>query len=316
MADDKRLPLIVICGPTAAGKTDIALRLGEKLPLEVISADSRQVYRRLDIGTAKPTVAELARLPHHLIDLIEPEQSFTAAAFSRLGRQAAASIAGHGKIPVVVGGTGLYIRTLTEGLVEAPAGDEDLRRELLRVEAAEGEGTLYRRLQAADPEIAARLSPRDRVRIVRALEVQAITGRRFSDLQREHAFADQPFRILKIGATLERSELYRRIDQRTETMLAAGLVEEVRELLDCGIAPACKGLQTIGYREVVNHLGGGISLAEAVALIQRDTRRYAKRQLTWFRNDREIIWVDSLREFGRIQQLIENFMQNKRSGHG
>lgn len=311
-----RSPLVVICGPTAAGKTDLALRLAEKISLEVISADSRQLYRRLDIGTAKPTTEERLRLPHHLLDLIEPEESFTAAEFSVRGRQAAAEIAAGGKLPLVVGGTGLYIRTLTEGLVPAPAGDRMLREELLNIEAAEGEGALYRRLQAIDPLLAARLAPRDRTRIVRALEVAALTGCRLSDLQSKHAFADRPFRTLKIAIDIERQELYRRIDRRAETMVVTGLVEEVRNLLAQGVSPHCKGMQTIGYREMVRHLQGELSLPDAVELIQRETRRYAKRQLTWLRNDKEMIWVDSLREFGRIQQLIEFFMQNHRSGHG
>lgn len=311
-----RPPLVVICGPTAAGKTDLALRLAEKIPLEVISADSRQLYRRLDIGTAKPTTEERLRLPHHLLDLVEPEESFTAAEFSVRGRQAAAEIANRGRLPLVVGGTGLYIRTLTEGLVPAPAGDPVLREELLKIEAEEGAGTLYRRLQEIDPPLASRLSPRDQIRIVRALEVEALTGYRLSDLQRKHAFADRPFRTLKIAIDIERQELYRRIDRRAEAMVATGLVEEVGSLLAQGISPGCKGLQTIGYREIVRHLQGELSLADAVELIQLETRRYAKRQLTWLRNDKEMIWVDSLREFGKILQLIEYFMQNQRSGHG
>ncbi len=309
-------PLIVICGPTAAGKTALALQLAEHLPIEVISADSRQVYRGLDIGTAKPTLDELARVPHHLIDVVEPDEPFTAADFARRGRQAAVEIGGRGRLPVVVGGTGLYIRTLTEGLVAAPAGSARLRRELLELETSEGEGTLYRRLQLADPALAARLSPRDQVRIVRALEVQALTGRRFSEMQTAHAFADRPFRTLKIALAPARQELFARIDRRTESMLAAGLVNEVQGLLARGFSPSCKALQTIGYREVIRHLQGELPLPTAIALIQRDSRRYAKRQLTWFRKDIEIIWVDSSPEFGRILQLIEYFMQSQRSGHG
>lgn len=311
-----RLPLIVVCGPTASGKTALALELARRFETEIVSADSRQVYRGMDIGTAKATGEERSLVPHHLIDVVNPDQDFTTADFVRLARQAIAGIHDRGRLPMLVGGTGLYIRALTEGLLAAPGADQGLRRQLLAEESTEGEGTLHRRLQQVDPALAERLTPRDRVRIVRALEVFLLSGRPFSDLQGEHAFGEQSYELFKVGLSPDRDELNSIIDRRVEAMMAAGLLDEVRGLLAKGYDPALKAMQTIGYRECLRHLQGELSLAEAVTLIQRDTRRYAKRQVTWFRKDKTINWVDSLRESVKIQTLIEDFMQRKRSGHG
>ncbi len=316
LQDTRGIPLIVLCGPTASGKTALALELCERLGAEIVSADSRQVYRQMDIGTAKATVDERARVPHYLIDVVDPHEKFTTADFARLGREAISRIDGKARRPMVVGGTGLYIRTLTEGLLPAPGEEPQLRERLAQLEAQGGEGTLHRQLQETDPELAARLHPRDRVRIVRALEVFFLTGRTLSALQAEHAFRERPFRLLKIGLAPDREDLYRRIDRRVEAMFAAGLVEEVEGLLDRGISPGEKALQTIGYRECILYLQGQWSLAEAAERIQRDTRRYAKRQLTWFRKDKSINWFDSWKESAKIQALIEDFYASIRSGHG
>jgi len=308
-------PLVVICGPTAAGKTALSLELAERVGGEIVSADSRQVYRGMDIGTAKATAAERARVPHHLLDVAEVDEDFSVADFTGQGRQSIREIAARKRRPLVVGGTGLYIRALTEGLLDAPSGDPLLRQEIIARGEAEGEGALYRELQRIDPPLAARLSPGDQVRIVRGLEVFHLSGERLSDLQAGHAFAEAPYPLLVIGVTLERGDLYRRIDRRVEDMVSAGLVEEVRSLLDRGFSPRLKALRTIGYQEIIRHLAGEISLEEAVSLIQRDSRRYAKRQLTWFRRDKKIIWVDSLRESAKIPKLTELFYAAKRSGH-
>jgi tRNA dimethylallyltransferase len=301
------LPLVVLCGPTAAGKTALALDLAGRLPFEAISADSRQVFRGMDIGTAKPTLSERQRLPHHLLDVADPGESFSAADFVRLARPVVAALAAAGKRPLLVGGTGLYIRALTEGLLDAPAADPFLREALRKVEAEEGEGTLHRRLCDRDPEAAARIHPRNLVRIIRALEVLELSGQRISEMQRAHAFGERPFRLLKIGVMPAREELMRRIDLRAERMLAEGLLEEVRGLLAQGYGAQSKAMRTIGYREMAQHLGGELSLDEALARIKTETRRYAKRQLTWFRADPSIIWVDSSEESARILASIERF---------
>ncbi len=310
------IPLVIIAGPTASGKTALAVRLAARLNVEVISADSRQVYRGMDIGTAKPSAHELSKVKHHLIDVVEPDELFTAADFARTGRMLAEQIHRRGALPLVVGGTGLYIRILTEGLVQAPPADPGLRRSLLETETALGEGTLHLRLKEVDPVLAERLAPRDLVRIVRGLEVWTLTGERLSELQHEHAFGERPFRTLWFGIAPQRDELYRRIDRRVEGMVADGLLDETRSLLSRGFPPDCKGLRTIGYQEAIRHLQGEIDMTEMVELIQRNTRRYAKRQITWFTKVKEMFWLDSLEESDKIHPLIENFMRDQRSGHG
>lgn len=301
------LPLVVICGPTASGKTALALNLAEKFPVEIISADSRQVYRGMDIGTAKATGQERAAVPHHLVDVVDPDEEFTAGRFVTLSRAALRSITLRGHRPLLVGGTGLYIKTFTEGLLEAPAADESLRTRLTDLEDQQGTGTLHARLQQVDPVMAERLSPRDQVRLVRALEVFELTGRRLSELQARHGFSDNPFRLLKIGVTADRDALYRRIDERVHRMVEMGLVDEVESLLAKGYSPLLKSMQTIGYREIIHFLQGEISLDEAIARIQQQSRRYAKRQMTWFRRDSTIIWVDSSKESDKIHELMECF---------
>ncbi|MDY0268169.1 MAG: tRNA (adenosine(37)-N6)-dimethylallyltransferase MiaA [Trichloromonas sp.] len=309
-------PLLVICGPTASGKTALAVELARYYPIEVVSADSRQVYRGMDIGTAKATAEERHRVPHHLLDLVEADEEFSVADFIRLAHPAIAAIHRRGKVPVLLGGTGLYLRGVTEGLVAAPAGNPALRAELLERERREGGGTLYRLLRELDPPLAGRIQPGDLTRTVRALEVFRLSGRRLSDFQREHAFAERPYVTLKIALAPPREELYRRIDRRVELMLEQGLAAEVRGLLERGCDPESKALRTIGYREMICHLRGAISLAEATALIQRNSRHYAKRQLTWFRGDEAIIWVDSCSESANILKLIELFLLRTRSGYG
>lgn len=309
-------PLLVICGPTASGKTALAVELARHFPIEVISADSRQVYRGLDIGTAKATAAERRQVPHHLLDVVAPDEEFSVADFASLAHSAIATINESGHLPVLLGGTGLYLRAVTEGLVDAPTGDPALRAELLEQEEREGPGTLFRLLQEVDPPLAQRIPPGDLTRTVRALEVYRLSGRRLSDFQREHAFAERPYATLKLGLAPPREELYRRIDQRVEWMLEQGLPAEVRGLLERGYGPECKALRTIGYQEMIRHLRGEIPLAEATALIQRNSRHYAKRQLTWFRRDDAIIWVDSCSESAKLPKLIELFLLRIRSGYG
>ena len=300
-------PLVVLCGPTAAGKTAAALALAGHFPVEVISADSRQVYRLMDIGTAKPSVLERQQVPHHLVDVVWPDEPFDAACFARLAAPVIDAVRQRGRLPLLVGGTGLYIRALTAGLAELPGADPVIRRRLESMAASEGSAALHKQLAAVDRESAALLHANDRVRLIRALEVFELTGRPLSVWRREHGFDQCRYRLLKIGLSVERTELYRRIDRRAATMLTQGLVEETTALLAAGYPPQLKTLQTIGYREALRLLRGECTAPAALQELQQATRRYAKRQLTWFRGDGEVIWVDSVTDSAKLTELIDQF---------
>jgi tRNA dimethylallyltransferase len=307
-ADSRQGPaLLVICGPTASGKTALALELAERYAAEIVSADSRQLYRLMNIGTAKPTAAEQSRARHHLIDVANPDQEFHAARYAELAAAAIADIAARHSKPLLVGGTGLYIKALTEGLLDAPGADLDLRRRLHARAAKLGSAALHAELSTVDPHSAARLHPNDLVRIVRALEVYEKSGRPLSELQREHAFAARPYRTLKLGLDPGREELDRRIDRRAETMFATGLLDEAEALLAAGYDPSCKALRTIGYRQAFAVLRGEMGRAEALDELKRVTRRYARQQQTWFHRDKSIIWLESSADFVTIQAFIEDF---------
>ncbi len=282
--------IVVICGPTGVGKTAAAIALCEAIGGAIVGADSMQVYRFMDIGTAKPTADEQARVHHDLINVVDPDEDFDAARYQHLADTAIARLLKAGKVPVVVGGTGLYIRALLHGIFPDAPGDPEVRRALRRRLSAEGAAALHRELAARDPGAAARIHPNDRQRIVRALEVLAITGRPLSELQRRHGFRQQRYRALRIGLDIERQELYRRIDRRVDRMLAEGLLDEVRALLRRGYAATLKSMQSIGYRHMAAYLEGRLDWDEAVRTLKRDTRRYAKRQLTWFRADSAVRW--------------------------
>lgn len=283
--------LVVVCGPTAAGKTAFAIELAEALGGEIVGADSMQVYRMMDIGTAKPDVDELSRAPHHMIDIVDPDEPFDAERYASLAREAVAGIAARGRVPIVAGGTGLYIRTLLHGLFRAAPVDPELRRRLQKEASANGAPSLHRRLERADPEAAGRIHPNDRQRVIRALEVFASTGRPLSRFQRSHAFADCPYEAFKIGLKMDRKRLYERIDRRVEAMIEAGFVDEVRGLIDRGYAVGLKSMQSLGYRHMGAYLSGGMPWQEALRTMKRDTRRYAKRQLTWFGGEDDILWT-------------------------
>jgi tRNA dimethylallyltransferase len=283
--------VILVVGPTASGKSALALALAEALSGEVVSADSMQVYRGMDIGTAKPTAADRARVPHHLLDVVDPDEPFNAARFKELADRAIGDIAARGRVAVIAGGTGLYLKVLVHGIFPAPPVDEDLRRNLYREAEVYGAPYLYDRLKLVDPEAAARIAPMDLVRIVRALEVYEQTGIPLSEHQLAHSFHGKDYRCLVLGIGHTREALYRRVEERVEWMMRAGLVEEVRGLLARGYAAELKPMQSLGYKQVAEALRGRYGLEEAARKIKRETKRYAKRQLTWFRSDSTVEWL-------------------------
>ncbi|MGB2769522.1 MAG: tRNA (adenosine(37)-N6)-dimethylallyltransferase MiaA [Candidatus Zixiibacteriota bacterium] len=298
--------VLVLLGPTCVGKTQLSLKLADILKGEIVSFDSRQIYRYMDIGTAKPTKEERDRIPHHLIDLISPDERFTAADYGKKARQIIGQIAGRNKQPIAVGGSGLYLRALTQGFFEGPRADERIRRKLEKEAQEFGEPRLFERLREIDPEAAERIHPNDLVRIVRALEVYELTGKPISLLQREGDYEPFPMRFVRIGLNIERRELYQRIDRRVEEMISAGLVDEVKMLKQKGFSPKLKALKTVGYQELFAYLEGEVDLSRAIENIKLNTRHYAKRQLTWFRQEQEIIWLDA-EDGGLIQKTLDHF---------
>lgn len=304
-----RRRLVAVVGPTAAGKTELAAWLATRLDGEVVSVDSRQVFRRLDVGTAKPDAEVRARVPHHLLDVVEPDERMDAAEYARLGRAAIEDVTSRGRTVVLCGGSGLYLRALTEGLFDAPPGDPEVRRELDLAIARDGAPALHAELVRLDPRAAARIAPRDAVRIRRALEVARVTGRPISEWQERHAFADRPYDVLCWLHSPEVTVLDRRIAERSTAMWTGGLLDETAAVLAAGFAPELPPLQAIGYREAQAHLRGDLSSEQAVAAIALATRQYAKRQRTWFRKlegarpisdpeDRETVLAESIRFLG------------------
>jgi tRNA dimethylallyltransferase len=302
-----RPKVIVICGATAVGKTAMGIALAAAVGGEIISADSMQVYRGMDIGTAKPTAEERAAVRHHLIDILDPDEAFDAAQFARLARQLVYELHRRQKVPVIVGGTGLYIKALLRGLFRSDPASPEVRQRLRAEAGAEGPAALHARLAGCDPDTARRIHPNDAVRILRALEVFEVAGRPLSQLQREHQFGDTPFTALKIGLSIEREELYQRIDRRAAAMVAVGLEAEVRSLLVKGYGPELKPMQSIGYSHMVAFIGGSLSREECLRTLKRDTRRFAKRQLTWFRADPQIVWCGPS-QYAQVIELTKGFL--------
>lgn len=284
--------LIIVVGPTAVGKTSAGIQLAQRFGGEIISADSMQIYRYMDIGTAKPTPAEQRQVRHHLIDVVDPDAPFDAGRFGELARQAIADIHARGKLPVIVGGTGFYVKALLYGLFPAPSPDPELRQTLRGELEAFDADALHARLARRDPQAAARIHPHDRYRLLRALETVIGTGRPLSDWHRSHGFPESPYRFLRIGLELARPAIYARINTRAEQMAREGLLHEVRRLLDQGYGPDLKSMQSLGYRHMSAHLLEDLPWDEALRTLQRDTRRYAKRQLTWFKRDPGTRWIE------------------------
>jgi tRNA dimethylallyltransferase len=302
-------PIPVIIGPTAVGKTDLSLSIARELEAEIIGGDSRQVYRFLDIGTAKPSAAQRQTVPHHLIDIVNPDEPLNAARFAQLAWRCIHTIEARGKLPLVVGGSGLYIRALTDGLFAGPGANPRLRTTLEAEAHRLGLQALHDRLAAVDQAAAARIHPHDRVRIIRALEIYTLTGKPISQWQRQWPNPVRNRTFVLIGLTRDREDLLRRIAARTEAMLHMGLEAEVRRVLAMGYPPTLPTLQSVGYGEIVAYLDGMWDLARARELIARNTWRLAKRQMTWFRHVAGMHWI-SLTETPAtaIIQMIQNLL--------
>jgi tRNA dimethylallyltransferase len=299
--------IIIIAGPTASGKTSIGIELAEQIGGEIVSADSIQIYRHMDIGSAKPSPDEQRRVRHHMIDILDPDEDFSAGDFVRCARECIQAVGNRARIPLVVGGTGLYIRLLLGGIADIPPAQPAIRERLRAEEAQEGRGTLFRRLAEVDPETAAVTPEGNLARIIRGLEIFESTGKRISEIQREHAFRDRPYRSLFLCLDPGREILYERIENRVDNMIEGGLLEEVAALYERGYGRELNSMQSLGYRHAGMILAGEMDAQEAVALMKRDTRRYAKRQFTWFRSEPEVLWIgpDQLTEIGA---MVDNFL--------
>jgi tRNA dimethylallyltransferase len=301
--------VIVICGPTGIGKTDLSLMMAEEFRGAIVGADSMQIYQYMDVGTAKPSLKERSLVPHYMMDIIPPDAPFDAASYAKLARAAILIIRQQGRVPFIVGGTGFYIRALLHGLFEAKPSDPAVRQRLKADAASYGSTYVYERLAHYDPVAAARIHPNDTYRVIRALEVCEISGKPMSEFQKAHGFADSPYEVLKIGLFMPRDQLYERIDQRVDQMIEDDLLNEVKNLLEMGYSEELRPMQALGYRHMADYLKGRMPWDETVDLLKRDTRRYAKRQLTWFQNDPDVIWrsPDTHEE---IRELIRRFLHS------
>lgn len=304
-------PVLVILGPTASGKSSLALRLAAELGGEIVNADALQVYRGLDIGTAKPSPDEQRRVPHHLIDILGPEERYSAGEFARRATAAIAEIRRRGRLPLVVGGSGLYLRALLEGISPLPPGDPQVRAALEHRLRAEGLPALAEELARVDPATALRLAPGDTQRVLRALEVMTVSGRPLSAWIAGQPFGRQRLPAIRLGLTLPRAILYDRISNRADRMVRRGWVDEVVGLLDGGCSPDQPAFQAIGYRQIVQHVTGDWSLDKALDETIRATRRFAKRQLTWFRREADVAWFESPDSEARTFEVLTHL---ERSG--
>ena len=314
---DDRPRVVVVTGPTATGKTSLAIALALRFDGEIVNADSMQVYRYMDVGTAKPTLEERRQVAHHLIDVVDPDASYSAGRYAEQAREAAKTIHGRSRIPFLTGGTGLYIRAFLEGLIPTGAADPELRRRIEREHdraVAEGDPhRLHRQLAESDPESADRIHPNDARRVCRALEIAWTTGSSTSRVQAEHRFGDRPYRVLHLALDLEREALGKRIEARCRAMVDGGLLQEMRNLLERGYGPELRPMQAIGYRHMLPVVEGRDTLANALDAMRTDTRRFARRQRTWLRAVPEVTWVDP-RDPAAIAQRVEAFLGASSAG--
>jgi tRNA dimethylallyltransferase len=311
MRDGNDYPAIAIAGPTASGKSGLGLILAERFDGEIVNYDSVQLFRRLDIGSAKPSLEDRARVPHHLVDVLEPDETPSAGDYQRRARKALDEVRSRGRLPILVGGTGLYLRAVLEGLFEGPGRSDYWRERLASVASIHGREYLHRILTRLDGPTAGRIAPRDTSKVIRALEVRLETGRPLSThFEERPRNALRGFRVAILGLAPPRDALYQRIDLRVQAMFAKGLVEEVEALLRVGFQPDASGFRAIGYRQVIAHIRRGISREEAVMSTQQETRRYAKRQSTWFRKQHKVTWFDGFGDDDKNEERIHRFVHN------
>jgi tRNA dimethylallyltransferase len=295
--------VIAILGPTGTGKSEMALRLAQEFAGEVVNCDSLQIYRYFDIGTAKLPLAERRDIPHHLIDILDPDQVFTAGEYARLARDVLTEVSDRGRLPIIAGGTGFYFRALVDGLFPGPPRDQALRERLDARERRKS-GSIHRLLSRFDPPAARRIHPHDLPKLIRALEVRLLTRRAATEMFLEGRDCLRGYRPLKIGLAPDREELYQRLDHRGEQMFQGGLIAEVRGILARGFPESAKPFQAHGYRQAIQFLNGELNVKEATFYAQRNTRRYAKRQMTWFRQERDMEWFSGFGDDERIQRAV------------
>jgi len=304
---ENRPKLLVILGSTAVGKSKLAIEIAKRIDAEIVNADSLQVYRFLDIGTAKPSLEEQNQVPHHMIDIVDPNEEFNAGLYRKTAGPLIRELHSKSTRIILVGGTYLYVRVLLYGIIEEISANKEIRENLRRLKSTFGTSYLYEMLNSLDPDSAYRIHPNDYVRIERALEAYYLTGEKMSRLREKHGFKENEYEVLKIGLSEEREVLRKRIDERVDRMIQEGLADEVKRLRDMGFGKDLKPMQSIGYKQINQYLDGEITFERAIELIKRDTKRFAKRQMTWLRQDRDIHWYHLPEDLDWIMNAVEGF---------
>lgn len=316
MSENKKKPMIILTGPTAVGKTDLSIQLAKAMNGEIISADSMQVYRHMDIGSAKVTPEEMDGVPHHLINVLEPEEEFNVVVFQKLAKEALTGIYERGHIPIIVGGTGFYIQALLYDIdFTENDGDTAIRRELEKLAQTQGAGCLHQMLQEIDPESAAAIHQNNVKRVIRAIEFYRQTGKKISLHNEQEREKQSPYQFLYYVLDTDRKTLYERIDRRVDLMMEHGLVDEVKHLADMGCTRDMVSMQGLGYKEILDYLSGEIPLEEAVYILKRDTRHFAKRQITWFKRERDVRWLE-LEQFQNDRKKVLEHILDEIEGEG